>query len=107
VGGLLDPVVRELARIADIAEARRPAAAPGAEDGSATGLADLHVELAALRAEVAGLRRAVAHLRSSNAPVPVELRPVVARAVLQEGASGGHGRPGECGRDERTGPSLS
>jgi hypothetical protein len=81
VGGMLDPVVRELARIADVAESRGPAADPGAEDD---GVADMREELAALRAEVAGLRRVVAHLRSSNAPVPPELRPVVARAALQE-----------------------
>jgi hypothetical protein len=86
VGGLLEPVVRELARIADIAESRGPAAALGVEDDSG----DVQVELAALRAEVAGLRRAVAHLRSSNAPVPVELRPVVARAVLQEASAQVH-----------------
>lgn len=86
MGGLLDPVVRELARIADIAEARGPAAVPVPDDDSA----DVQVELAALRAEVAGLRRAVAHLRSSNAPVPVELRPVVARAVLHEGSAPVH-----------------
>lgn len=81
MGGMLDPIVRELARIADIAESRGPATDPGAVDNS---LQDMQDELAALRAEVAGLRRAVAHLRSSNAPVPVELRPVVARAVLQQ-----------------------
>lgn len=83
MGGLLDPVVRELACITDIAEARGPAADPTLDDDSA----DVQVELAALRAEVAGLRRAVAHLRSSNAPVPVELRPVVARAVLHEASA--------------------
>lgn len=83
MGGSLDPIVRELARIADIAESRSSATDRRAEGESADSIADMQVELAALRAEVAGLRRAVAHLRSSNAPVPVELRPVVARAVLQ------------------------
>jgi hypothetical protein len=73
---MMEPIVRELARIAHLAESREPA-----EDHR---VADLQAELVALRAEVAGLRRAVAHLRSSNAPVPAELRPVVARAVLQE-----------------------
>jgi hypothetical protein len=73
---MMEPIVRELARIAHMAESRKPA-----EDHR---VADMQAELVALRAEVVGLRRAVAHLRSSNAPVPVELRPVVARAVLQE-----------------------
>ncbi|GAA1294519.1 hypothetical protein GCM10009609_74840 [Pseudonocardia aurantiaca] len=81
---VMEPIVRELARIADMAESFKP--------GDDHSVADMQCELAALRAEVAGLRRAVAHLRSSNAPVPVDLRPVVARAVLAGNVSPGRFR---------------
>jgi hypothetical protein len=72
--GVVTPVVRELSRLEETVRSRM--------DTDNELVAGLQAELAALRAEVTGLRMAVAHLRSSAGPVPLVLRPVVARAVL-------------------------
>jgi ABC-type Na+ transport system ATPase subunit NatA len=67
-GGMLAPLVREIGRIAAVAE-----------DREAAHLA----EIARLEDEVRRLRETVAHLRTSTAPVPVHLRVVVARAMCE------------------------
>jgi hypothetical protein len=77
----LAPVLRELDRISQSLQVGRPC--------------DCQETIAALRREVSELRAAVAHLRASKFGVPKELRPVVARALLDSEAplSSGQERP--------------
>jgi hypothetical protein len=70
----LAPVLRELDRISQSLQVERPCGCQGTID--------------ALRREVAELRAAVAHLRASRIGVPNDLRPVVARALLNNEAAG-------------------
>jgi hypothetical protein len=65
---MLAPLVREIGRIATVAENRE--------------LAHLE-EIRRLEEEVRRLRETVAHLRTSTAPVPTHLRVVVARAMCE------------------------
>lgn len=67
-GSVVDPLLRELDRIAGSVESRR-----AAEDRA---LID------ALTHEVAQLQAAVAHLRAAATPLPGHLRPAVARALV-------------------------
>lgn len=64
----ISPLLCELDRIAAAVESRR-----AVED---------RAEIDALTREVAELRATVAHLRAGAGPLPVRLRPVLARAVL-------------------------
>ncbi|WP_300015408.1 hypothetical protein [Pseudonocardia sp.] len=64
----MDAILRELDRLTGVVESQRAA--------------DDRVAIEALRREVADLRRTVAHLRAGAGPLPVHLRPVLARAVL-------------------------
>jgi hypothetical protein len=66
--GMLAPLVREVERIAAVAESR-----------------DLEhlAEIRRLEREVRSLRETVARLRTSTAPVPAHLRLVVARAMCE------------------------
>ena len=66
--GMLAPLVREIGRIAAVAEDRE--------------LEHL-AEIRRLEEEVSRLRETVAHLRTSTAPVPAHLRVVVARAMCE------------------------
>jgi hypothetical protein len=66
--GILAPLVREIGRIAAVAEDRE--------------LEHL-AEIRRLEEEVRRLRETVAHLRTSTAPVPAHLRVVVARAMCE------------------------
>jgi hypothetical protein len=69
----LAPVLRELDRISQSLQVERPC--------------DCQETIAALRREVSELRAAVAHLRASRSGVPKDLRPVVARALLDSEAT--------------------
>jgi hypothetical protein len=64
----LAPVLRELTRISQSLQVEQPC--------------DCQETIDELRREVAELRAAVAHLRASRVGVPRDLRPVVARALL-------------------------
>ena len=66
VPALIDPLVREISRIASIAESRPACDHPAVDD---------------LLEEIRRLRETVALLRVSAKPVPLRLRPVVARAM--------------------------
>jgi hypothetical protein len=68
----LAPVLRELDRISQSLQVERSC--------------DCQETIAALRREVIELRAAVAHLRASRFGVPKDLRPVVARALLDSEA---------------------
>lgn len=71
------PLLRELERISGRADTERAAADQAL--------------IAELREEIAALRAAVAHLRAGTAGLPGQLRPVVARAMLDvdPGGTGG------------------
>ena len=68
----LAPVLRELTRISQSLQVERPCGCQETIDE--------------LRREVSELRAAVAHLRTSRIGVPKDLRPVVARALLDSQA---------------------
>jgi len=68
----LAPVLRELTRISQSLQVERPCGCQETIDE--------------LRREVSELRAAVAHLRASRIGVPKDLRPVVARALLDSQA---------------------
>jgi hypothetical protein len=68
-GGMLAPLVREIGRIAAVAEDRE--------------LEHL-AEIRRLEEEIRQLRETVAHLRTSTSPVPAHLRVVVARAMCAD-----------------------
>jgi hypothetical protein len=68
--GMLAPLVREIGRIAAVAEDRE---------------AVHQEEIRRLEDEVRRLRETVAHLRTSTSPVPAHLRVVVARAMCAAG----------------------
>ena len=81
----LAPVLRELDRISQSLQVDRPC---GCQE-----------TIAALRREISELRAAVAHLRASRTGVPKELRPAVARALLDSEALGSAAnRPSENDR---------
>ncbi|OLT20441.1 hypothetical protein BJF78_35430 [Pseudonocardia sp. CNS-139] len=65
---VVEPLLHELRRISGQADTERAAADQAL--------------IAELRAEISGLRAAVAHLRAGAGPLPRELRPVVARAMV-------------------------
>jgi hypothetical protein len=66
--GMLAPLVREIGRIAAVAEGRER---------------EHLAEIRRLEQEVRQLRETVARLRTSTAPVPARLRVVVARAMCE------------------------
>jgi len=70
----LAPVLRELTRISQSLQVKPPCGCQETIDE--------------LRREVSELRAAVAHLRASRIGVPKDLRPVVARALLDNEAPG-------------------